>query len=77
MGDTIDDSLLKFLQWASKSNNKAIRIFLTGAPPPRAFGQLKGRGVDPGKIAINPMNHEDIERFIDVSINKVWCPVEH
>ena len=40
-------------------------------PPPIAFGQLKGRGVDPGKIAINPMHHEDIERFIDVSINKV------
>ncbi|KAE8143782.1 hypothetical protein BDV38DRAFT_232069 [Aspergillus pseudotamarii] len=54
LGVTIDDSLLKLVQRASKPNNKAIRIFLTGTSI--AFGQRKGSGGDLREFPINPKN---------------------
>jgi hypothetical protein len=68
LSDIPDDALLKFLRRASESQNKKVRIFLTGTPT--AFGQVKKSGVACRSIPISGNNHDDIEKFIDARMDK-------
>ncbi|CAG8365215.1 unnamed protein product [Penicillium salamii] len=68
IGDTLDASMLEFLQQLFKAQNKKIRVFLTGTP--RAFEQIRRGGAVCPSIPISRHNHNDVKKFIEARMDK-------
>ncbi|KAL3472463.1 hypothetical protein BJX99DRAFT_262251 [Aspergillus californicus] len=68
LGSTLDNTLLTFLQHASKSQSRIVRIFLTGTPT--AFEQLKKNHIRLRSFPIYPKNRGDITKFIEARMDK-------
>ena len=69
VGESLDASLLEFLQQLIQTKYKRIRVFLTGMP--RAFEQMKKGGVNCSSIPINIHNQDDVERFIHARMDEM------
>ncbi|KAL4922840.1 hypothetical protein BDW62DRAFT_196848 [Aspergillus aurantiobrunneus] len=68
LGATLDNTLLTFLQHASKSQNSIVRIFLTGKPI--AFEQLRKNHIKLRSFPIYPRNRGDITTVLEARMDR-------
>jgi len=69
IGDSLDISILEFLQRLFQTQNKTIRVFLTGTP--KAFEQIRKGGGTFSSIPINSYNHNDVRKFIEARMDQI------
>lgn len=67
--DSVDNHVLDILKKASRSENRAIRIFLTGTPG--TFQQLERKGFSCPTMSINDKNKDDVYKFIAARMNNL------